>query len=78
MKAKTFLLVTIILVALSVLIGDYIILTEAYGSGPPYYGRTENMDKWVNPFPGLIYVNFAGIGFVAFFVWVFKKIDSKR
>ena len=28
-------------------------LIEAYGSGPPYFGRTTNMDKWENPLPGL-------------------------
>lgn len=26
-------------------------LTEAYGSGSPYYGRSTNMDKWSNPLP---------------------------
>ncbi|WP_210270283.1 hypothetical protein [Aureimonas sp. ME7] len=29
-------------------------LIEAYGSGPPYHGRTTNMDKWTNPLPWLI------------------------
>lgn len=24
-------------------------LIEAYGSGPPYYGQTTNMDKWESP-----------------------------
>ena len=28
-------------------------LSEAYGSGPPYFGRTTNMDKWESPLPGL-------------------------
>lgn len=27
---------------------------EAYGSGPPYFGRTTNMDKWSDPLPGLL------------------------
>ena len=31
----------------------YIALSEAYGSGPPYYGRTQNMDKWTDPIPVL-------------------------
>ena len=33
---------------------SYDSLHEAYGSGPPYYGRTVNMDKWHNPIPGLL------------------------
>ncbi len=28
-------------------------LEEAYGHGPPYYGRTTNMDKWSSPLPFL-------------------------
>ena len=26
-------------------------LSEAYGSGAPYYGRATNMDKWNSPWP---------------------------
>jgi multisubunit Na+/H+ antiporter MnhC subunit len=29
-------------------------LAEAYGDGPPYYGRTTNMDKWSDPVPVLL------------------------
>ncbi|MBN3724606.1 hypothetical protein G3N92_10465 [Burkholderia sp. Ac-20379] len=29
-------------------------LQEAYGDGPPYYGRTANMDKWESPLPILL------------------------
>ncbi|WKB53816.1 hypothetical protein [Eleftheria terrae] len=29
-------------------------LLESYGSGPPYYGRTANMDKWESPVPFLL------------------------
>lgn len=29
------------------------VLTEAYGAGPPFHGRTTNMDKWVSPWPWL-------------------------
>lgn len=28
-------------------------LIGAFGDGPPYYGRTTNMDKWANPLPFL-------------------------
>jgi hypothetical protein len=33
---------------------NYSYLAEAFGSGPPYYGRTANMDKWTNPIPTLM------------------------
>jgi hypothetical protein len=26
---------------------------EYFGNGPPYFGRTTNMDKWSNPIPAL-------------------------
>ena len=26
----------------------------AFGSGPPYYSQTTNMDKWQNPIPYLV------------------------
>lgn len=29
-------------------------LSTAFGEGPPYYGRTTNMDKWTNPIPMLL------------------------
>lgn len=28
-------------------------IVGAFGSGPPYYGQTTNMDKWQNPIPYL-------------------------
>ena len=34
-------------------------LMEAYGSGPPYYSRTTNMDKWKNPLPMLLLIDVA-------------------
>ena len=32
----------------------YINLDEAYGSGPPHYSMTTNMDKWNSPWPLVI------------------------
>lgn len=29
-------------------------LQDAYGDGPPYYGRSTNMDKWESPLPALV------------------------
>jgi hypothetical protein len=44
----------------------YDMLWEAYGSGPPYYGRTTNMDKWSSPWPVLLVAD--GICAAALFV----------
>ncbi|MDP5008219.1 MAG: hypothetical protein NWQ13_04340 [Glaciimonas sp.] len=33
----------------------------AFGDGPPYYGRTTNMDKWENPIPLLAVVDILAI-----------------
>lgn len=30
---------------------SYASLSEAYGTGPPFYSRTTNMDKWEDPWP---------------------------
>jgi hypothetical protein len=38
------------------------VLAESYGSGPPYYGRTTNMDKWASPVPGLLAIDLSGLG----------------
>jgi hypothetical protein len=49
------------------LIGIWInfeVLVDAYGSGPPYYSRSVNMDKWTNPLPYLIPVDALLIGLV--------------
>jgi ABC-type multidrug transport system permease subunit len=58
MKVKTALilicLVTIVTAAAWI---NYTNLNEAFGSGPPYYGRTTNMDKWTNPIPTLMLID---------------------
>lgn len=40
---------------------NYAVIAESYGSGPPYYGRTTNMDKWTNPLPGLVAIDLPGL-----------------
>lgn len=37
------------------------LLQEAYGAGPPYYGRTVNMDKWNSPWPVLVAVDLTAV-----------------
>lgn len=41
---------------------NYTVIVESYGSGPPYYGRTTNMDKWTDPVPGLLAIDLPGLG----------------
>lgn len=43
-----------LLISVAALWAGWSIWTEAYGSGPPYFGRTTNMDKWTSPLPTLI------------------------
>ena len=53
---------------------NYEALTEFYGSGPPYYGRTTNMDKWSDPIPMLVTIDLAvlvvALGLVTACVWL--------
>lgn len=50
-------------------------LIEVYGSGPPYYGMTTNMDKWESPVGFLVALNalallfFVVLGRVAYKNW---------
>jgi hypothetical protein len=54
-----------IILACGLLWLNYASLNEAYGSGPPYYSRSTNMDKWVNPLPVLIPVDALALAAVA-------------
>lgn len=52
-------------------------LVEAYGSGPPYYSLTTNMDKWGSPIPFLIGVNGTALTVLAF-VWGPPILRARR
>ena len=52
MKAAIWLLLALVITVTALWTGCGI-WTEAYGAGPPYYGRTTNMDKWTSPLPTL-------------------------
>ncbi|HZF55821.1 MAG TPA: hypothetical protein VE093_44705 [Polyangiaceae bacterium] len=60
---------------------NYEALTEFYGSGPPYYGRTTNMDKWSDPIPMLVTIDLAvlvvALGLVTACVWL-ARIQEYR
>ncbi len=36
---------------------NYDAISGSFGGGPPYYGRSTNMDKWENPVPTLIVID---------------------
>lgn len=36
-------------------------IVGGYGDGPPYYGRTTNMDKWESPVPMLFLLDTVSI-----------------
>ncbi len=52
---------------------NYINLTEAYGSGPPYYSQTTNMDKWASPLPLLAAIDIATIGVLLVLRWAYVQ-----
>ncbi len=56
---------------------NYINLVEAFGSGPPYFDRTTNMDKWSNPIPFLVLLDIAVIIILGGLIWFFTKIWKK-
>ena len=50
-------------------------LIETYGSGPPYYNRTTNMDKWQSPVLYLVLIN--AVSLVAIYV-IYRFTLSKN
>ena len=58
---------------------DYGVLNEAYGSGPPYYGRTVNMDKWESPWAALVVIQVITLAASALiFVAERRRADNRR
>ena len=51
--AALLLLVSLVLFCFAAYV-TYDNIVGAFGSGPPYYGKTTNMDKWQNPIPYLV------------------------
>ena len=54
---------------------NYDNVVGAFGSGPPYYSQTTNMDKWRNPIPFLVLID---IVVIAVSVIGFKWIVNSR
>jgi hypothetical protein len=56
-------------IILALIFFTYMAISEAFGSGPPYYGRSTNMDKWSNPVPILTCVNAFGLVLAGLLGW---------
>lgn len=79
MNRSTRILILTVMVALVSLVVafNWINLSEAYGSGPPYYSRTTNMDKWTNPLPVLTAVDVLSLLIVALLaLWIRRSRRS--
>jgi len=57
---------------------SYDSLSEAFGSGPPYYSRTTNMDKWHNPIPGLVMLDGLALLIGAAAVQLYRRRSSEQ
>ena len=58
---------------------NYDNISGAFGSGPPYYDRTTNMDKWQNPLPYLLGLDLIALaGIVLLSRWALKLWRSPR
>lgn len=54
------------------------IYLEYYGDGPPYYGRTTNMDKWQSPLFELVVTNALGLAGLALLAyWLRRRAPSR-
>ncbi len=50
------------------------IWTEHYGSGPPYFGRTVNLDKWTSPVSTMLLLNAGVLAIVALVAIVRRRV----
>lgn len=66
----------LVIVVLSAYV-NYINIIEAFGSGPPYYSRTTNMDKWQNPTIFLVTFNLVSV-LIIYFVYQMTVQGKKK
>lgn len=52
-------------------------IVGAYGNGPPYYGRTTNMDKWESPISTLVLLDIVSIAAI-FLIGRWAYIEIRR
>lgn len=63
---------------LGALVLDGLILHEAYGPEAPFYGCSENMDKWSSPLPILLGINGAAAAITAALLLVRSHLNRRR
>ena len=51
---------------------------EYYGAGPPYFGRTTNMDKWESPVADLIVSNGLGLVLIASVFYGVRRLGARQ
>jgi hypothetical protein len=66
-----------VLVAGGVTWYNVVCLEDTFGSGPPYYGRTVNMDKWFDPRPMLVAVDAGTLLVVLTAAWWFRRGERR-
>lgn len=54
------------------------ILREHFGSGPPYFSRTTNMDKWTDPRPGLVMIDVPALLMTGVAIRLFSRRRAER
>jgi hypothetical protein len=73
---KLFACVCIFLITAALIFVAYInydTIVGSFGDGPPYYGRSTNMDKWKNPLPVLLLIDLTMLGIAVLTIrWVRK------
>ncbi|PTB20452.1 hypothetical protein C9I57_11300 [Trinickia symbiotica] len=65
--------VALLALAGSIMAFNVININEAFGDGPPYYGRTTNMDKWFNPLPALAAVDSLAVLVIAVCLYFMRR-----
>ncbi|MEX3955185.1 hypothetical protein [Trinickia sp. EG282A] len=71
--AQLLLGIALLALAASIVAFNVININEAFGHGPPYYGRTTNMDKWFNPLPVLAAVDSLGVLVIAACMYFMRR-----
>lgn len=77
-KIRIFFAMVLVTFLILVILFNIVNLHEAFGSGPPYYSQTTNMDKWTNPIPILLIVDtiMMLVIIVYFFCWRRRRKGS--
>ena len=74
---RLIIVMTGVLIVIACIYLNYINLIEAFGSGPPYYGRTTNMEKWSDPIPFLAALDGVVIAMFGGLTWLYMKVKKK-